>query len=116
MSSSVERGQRIQANCKIIWGDGDYDLDNQTDDHLNWQCLVQRDLGLSYEPLTMTALCNSPERAWRELDRMLGAWARQVQSGLPMTKAKELEIFSGPGGRHRYVLEQFLNELERRGG
>lgn len=26
-------GERSQANCKVIWGDCDYDLDIETDDY-----------------------------------------------------------------------------------
>jgi hypothetical protein len=29
----------------------------------------------------MTGICNSEEQAWRELDKMLDLWARQIQSG-----------------------------------
>ncbi|KAG4442225.1 hypothetical protein IFR05_002274 [Cadophora sp. M221] len=82
------QGARIQANCKIIWGDGDYDLDLETDDWVEYACAVKRDYGTSFGPLlTMTGLCHSAEQAWGELDRMLGVWARQMQSGQPMTKA-----------------------------
>jgi len=114
---SSERGQRIEANCKIIWGDGDYDLDIETDDWVNWQCSVKRDYGDEFgPPLTMTGLCNSQDRAWSELNRMLDVWARQVQSGLPMTKEQSLDIFSGPNGQSRAVLGKFLDELKRREG
>ncbi|KAH9205558.1 hypothetical protein DL95DRAFT_87728 [Leptodontidium sp. 2 PMI_412] len=52
-------GERIQANCKIIWGDGDYDLDLETDDWVEYACVVKRDLRTSFgPPLTMTRLCN----------------------------------------------------------
>lgn len=63
----------------------------------------------------MTGLCNSAEQAWRELDRMLGVWARQTQSGHPMAKAQSLEIFGGPNGRNKSVLEKFLNLVEKGG-
>jgi hypothetical protein len=83
---SSEQSQRIQANCKIIWGDGDYDLDIETDDWEIWQCIVKRDFGDAFEPLTMTGLCNSQEQAWNELDRMLDVWARQRTANNKGTK------------------------------
>jgi hypothetical protein len=64
----------------------------------------------------MTGLCKSDEEAWAELDRMLGVWARQVQSGQPMTKAQRLEIFGGPRGKNKKILEEFWEEFERREG
>jgi hypothetical protein len=113
---SSARGQRIQTNCKIIWGDADYELDVETDDWVTYTCVVRKDLGLHFgPPLTMTGICNSEEQAWRELDRMLDVWARQVQSGQPMTKAQSLEIFGGPNGRNTFVLEKFLDEAKKRG-
>lgn len=112
---TAAQGARIEANCKIIWGDGDYDLDVETDDWVEYACVVKRDFGLCIgPPLTMTGLCNSAEQAWRELDRMLGVWARQIQGGHPMTKAQSLEIFGGPNGRKRAILEKFHDEVEKR--
>ena len=46
---------------------------------------------------------------------MLGVWARQIQIGHPMTKAQSLEIFGGPKGRNKFVLEKFLDLVEKRG-
>ena len=48
----------------------------------------------------MTSVRNGPNRAWNELDRMLRLWARQVESGKPMTREECLEIFSGPNGEY----------------
>lgn len=31
-----------------------------------------------------------------------------------MTKAQSLEIFAGPNGREKLVLEKFLDEVEKR--
>ena len=50
--------------------------------------------------LTTTGACSSEEQAWKEQDMMLALWARQVQSGQPMTKEQHLEIFGGPNGDH----------------
>lgn len=82
------RGQRIQANCKIIWGnDSDYELDVENYDWVNYAGVVKKDFGDCFgPPLTMTTLCCSSEAAWNELDRMLRFWAAQVQRGTPMTK------------------------------
>jgi len=115
---SPARGQRIKANCKIIWGnDCEYDLEIDTDDYLNYMCHVKRDLGDSYgPPLTMTSLCYSSEAAWAELDRMLELWAKQVKRGTPMTKDERLEVFGGPKGKHRKLLSKFMDEREKRGG
>ena len=68
---SNDQGERIQANCRIIWGEGDYDLDIYADDYEYYSCWVKRDFGLSFgPPLTGTGLCSSPEKAWNEFDRM----------------------------------------------
>lgn len=111
-------GQRIEANCRTIWGDNcEYDVDLETDDYVNYVCIVRKDFGLSFgSPLTMTSLCPSEEAAWAELDRMLRSWAQQVKRGTPMTKAEKLEIFGGWRGQQKMVLSCFLNELEKREG
>ena len=71
--------KRIQASCEIIWGTGDYDIDIETDDWISYMAIVKRDFGTSLgPPLTMTGLCRSSDHACRELDRMLGVWARQI--------------------------------------
>jgi hypothetical protein len=77
------RSQRIEENCKIIWGnDCDYDIDLETDDWVEYACVVKKDFGLSFgPPLTLTSLCPSSEAAFSELDRMLELWAKQVKRG-----------------------------------
>lgn len=112
------RGQRIQDNCKIIWGSNcDYDLDLETDDSINYACVVKKDFGLSLgPPLTMTSLCPSEEAALAELDRMLELWAKQVKRGTPMTKDEKLNIFGGWKGKHKNILSRFIDEFERREG
>lgn len=114
---SSAQGQRIQAYCETIWGKGDYtyDIDVETDDWETYQAFVKKDFGLEFGPLlTATGLCNSSEHVYRELERMLGAWARQKQSGRPMTKEEHLNIFGGPSGQNRKVLEEFGKALEER--
>ncbi|KAH9203590.1 hypothetical protein DL95DRAFT_472248 [Leptodontidium sp. 2 PMI_412] len=41
---TAAQGERIQANCKIIWGDGDYDLDVETD-YWDMHALLRGTLG-----------------------------------------------------------------------
>jgi hypothetical protein len=115
---SDAQGQRIEANCKIIWGSScDYDLDIETDDWVNYVCVVKKDFGTSYGPLLMiTSVCRSSEAAWAELDRVLDLWAKQVKRWTPMTKAENLEIFEGPKGEHKRLLRKFMDQLERREG
>jgi hypothetical protein len=110
------RGERIERNCKIIWGsDCDYDLDAETDDWVNYACIVKKDFGSSIgSPLTMTGICPSEEAAWNELDRMLKLWAESVMRGTPMSKDEKLEIFGGRNGESRTLLSRFIDELERR--
>ena len=109
-------GQRIQSYCRIIWGEGDYDIDEQTDDWETYYAVVRRDLGTEFgPPLAITGICYSSQQGWKELDRMLGAWARQTQTGQVMTKEQALDIFSGPKGQSRRVLEHLLVEMEKRG-
>lgn len=83
--------QRMQANCKIIWGNDCeyYDLDEETHDDIHYACLVKKDFGTSLgPPLTMTTFCNSSEAAWTELEEMLELWANQVQltRGTPIVR------------------------------
>jgi hypothetical protein len=115
--SSVQ-GQRIQANCKIIWGDdSEYDLDAESDDYINYTCFVRKDYGTSFgPPLTMTGLCYTREGAWAELDRRLKLWARQVQRGTPMTRDEHLEIFGGPRGKYRHILSICMDAFEKSKG
>lgn len=112
------QGQRIEANCKVIWGNAfEYDLDIETDDYVNYICFVKKDYGTSFgSPLTMTCVCRSSEAAWAELDRMLRLWARQVQRGTPMTKDESLEIFGGPKGEHKNILSKVIDAREKREG
>jgi len=114
---SSARGQRIQANCKIIWGNYEYDLEIETDDYVDYMCHVKKDFGDSFgSPLTMTSLCPSEEAAWVELDRMLELWAKQVKRRTPMTKDERLEIFGGYRGKHKKVLSGFIDVFEKREG
>ena len=77
--------------------------------------VVKRDFGTNFgPPLTVTGICYSSKQVWKELDRMLGAWARQTQTGQVMSKEEKLNIFAGPNGQSRAVLKRFLDELEKR--
>ena len=111
---SADQGQRIQNNCRVLWGDGDYELDIETDDWLTYYGYVRKDFGLHFGPLLiMTGECNSSENTWRELDRMLAAMAQQVKTREPMTKAQKLEVFGGPNGRNRKAVGAFLDLLDK---
>lgn len=75
---SDTQGQRIHANCEIIWGKGDYDIDVEHDDWEFYQAFVRRYYGTSLGfPLLMTSIHNSEDRVWRELDEMLDMAARK---------------------------------------
>ncbi|KAL9617933.1 MAG: hypothetical protein Q9160_007299 [Pyrenula sp. 1 TL-2023] len=114
---SNAQGQRIRAYCEAIWGKGDYmyDIDVETDDWEIYQGFVKQDFRLEYGPiLTGTRLCKLVDHVYSELERMLSAWARQVQSGRPMTKEEELYIFWGLEGQNRKAVEEFSKELEKR--
>jgi hypothetical protein len=113
---SSTQGKRIERNCKINWGSHcDYDLDVETDDWVNYVCIVKQDFGSSIgPPLTMTGLCPSEEAAWNELDRMLELWAESVMRGTPMSKQEKVDIFGGRNGESRNLLSQFVDEFERR--
>jgi hypothetical protein len=115
---SDAQGQRIEANCKIIWGNNcEYDFDIETDDYINYICYVKKDFGYSFgPPLTLTSLCHSSEAAWGELDRMLELWAKQVKRGTPMTKDERLDIFGGRKGEFKKLLSKFIDEFEKREG
>jgi hypothetical protein len=103
------------ANCKKIWGaDKDFDLNIDYEEGFDKDCAcsVREDHGLSFGPwLTMTNWCSGPDAAWNELDRMLGLWARQVESGRPMTREERLDIFSGPSGEYREFLGRFMDRM-----
>ncbi|KAJ5882693.1 uncharacterized protein N7473_011127 [Penicillium subrubescens] len=112
---SSPQGQRIQASCVTIWGSGDYDIDVETDDWASYYAVVKKDFGSSFgPPLTITGICQSEVHAWSELDRMLGLWAKVIQSGEPMTEEQSLEIFGGPNGRNKPILRQFFAETKKR--
>lgn len=112
---SVTRSERIQANCKIVWGKGDYYFNIETEDYNFFWAVVTKEGDSEPGPaLTITGLCYSPEHVLAELDRMLFAWARQVQSGQPMTKEESLDIFGGPKGRNKPILETFMAEMDAR--
>ncbi|KAF2471452.1 uncharacterized protein BDR25DRAFT_368293 [Lindgomyces ingoldianus] len=108
------RYERIKENCKKIWGaDKEFEFDIETDDYEHYQCIVREDYGLRFgSPLVIASARNGPNKAWDELDRMLRLWARQVESGRPMTREEQLEIFSGPHGEHKRVLEDFMNRRD----
>lgn len=58
---SSARYQCIQANCAIIWGQGDYDIEIETEDWAVYQGFVRNDFGTE---LVGTWLCNSNDHAY----------------------------------------------------
>lgn len=63
---SSAQAKRVEINCKIIWGDAEYDLELETDDGVTYSYVVRKDFGTSFgPPLTMTGICNSETYAWR---------------------------------------------------
>ncbi|KAF4765437.1 hypothetical protein HAV15_003257 [Penicillium sp. str.  len=57
---SSPQSQRIQTSCATIWGNGDYDIDIETDDWVSYYAVVKKDFGDSFgPPLTITGICNS---------------------------------------------------------
>jgi len=107
--------QRIEANCRIIWGNGsEYELDIETDDYVNYSCYVRRDFGTSFGPALMIAIAHgSSERALAELDRMLGLWVKYIERGTPMSKDERLEIFGGPRGKYKNLLSEVIDVYEK---
>ena len=74
------QGQRIEANCKIVWGSYcDYDLEVDTDEYEHYWGWVRRDFGDSMGPLLLgTGPWRSEDATWDALDKMLGAEANAV--------------------------------------
>ncbi|QSZ32866.1 hypothetical protein DSL72_002446 [Monilinia vaccinii-corymbosi] len=90
---------QVQANCRIIWGNDNYELDIETDDYEDGYCTVRKDYGDHFgDCLAMTGLCNSAEDA-----ENMGS------------TGTNLEIFGGLRvGGDRGVLEAVVRELDKR--
>lgn len=111
----ITRSEHFQANCEITWGKGDYDINIETDDYETFWAVLRKEFDNELGPvLTITGLCDSPEHTLAELDRMLFALAKQVQSGQPMTKEESLDIFGGPKGQNKPILKIFMAEMDAR--
>ncbi|KAI9644202.1 hypothetical protein NHQ30_007556 [Ciborinia camelliae] len=101
--------ERIEANCKIIWGDHDYafDVDDEND---GWYCTIRRDYGDGFgKSLVVTGLFNTEKKAWIDLDRMLRKRAKQIQSGKPMAKDQIWETLGKPHTRDRDSSEDYMD-------
>jgi len=86
-SGQGDPGERLQGYCRIIWGEGDYDLSLETDDYLSYFYYVQKDYGTYLgDPIAMTTDRPSVEAAGWELERMLRACVAQVESKQKATK------------------------------
>jgi hypothetical protein len=99
------RFERVQTNCKIIWGDKDYVFEMEGDHDNNFQVLVREDCGTYFrDPLTCTPLYVGQETAWKELDRVLSLGAENI-----LMKRREAVAAAGKvcveGKRERGVTE-----------
>lgn len=79
LSEGEARGERIIANCKIIWGDCDYDLGLETDDYDYYLAFVRKDYGFKFgDILCMVAATGGPDNVCAQLDQKLSEVARRV--------------------------------------
>ncbi|KAI1282510.1 hypothetical protein F5Y07DRAFT_241938 [Xylaria sp. FL0933] len=77
---STDKAERVQANCRAIWGNGNYDLECEGDHGNEFQCFVRQDYGLEFgSPLIMTMVMATTEQAWEELERMLSYMAEKAR-------------------------------------
>jgi len=79
-SEGALRGERIQAYCKILWGDCycDIEFEAEDDDHY---AFIRKDLGDSYGPLLLDSeRCGSMDEASAKLERMLAAACKHFAS------------------------------------
>jgi hypothetical protein len=77
------RGERIEAYCKTIWGNDDYDLEIDNEENL-YYAWVRKDHGTHYGPLLtdscLSRPCHSADSACIELERMLAQMCKHVPS------------------------------------
>lgn len=69
----------------MIWSEGDYDIDIETNDDEWYYCCVKKDLGTELgPPLKTSKAAESSEQAWdeleKELEKELGSLACHVWS------------------------------------
>jgi len=112
LTMSVHSKEPLSPYCRTIWGPGNYSLDIATDDYEWYQIIISDDLGDSIRTKAMTPLCNGEDKAWAEAARMLTLMAECARSGVPMSREKRVEIFSGPRGEHRVVIEKCIDMVE----
>lgn len=78
MSSS--ESEKIQANCRIIWGPGLYDIEIEHENFECWMIFVREDHGTYFgDPLLVTMPRDSLERAKSDLNGILNARVRDIQ-------------------------------------
>jgi hypothetical protein len=84
---SSERGQHIEANCKIIWGDDDYDLEIDTDDYLNDTLLGEKRLWFEF----WSTIDNDPPSSFERSCLGRAGQDAGVQGGARQTWASDVK-------------------------
>ena len=70
-SAGFARGQRIQDYCKVIWGDGCYDIEVDTEDDYYYGH-IRKEFDDHYGPMLLdSGRCDSMDEACDVLERML---------------------------------------------
>jgi hypothetical protein len=113
----VSQHDQFIENCKKMWGDHcDFDIDYETYDHVHYYGYVKENLGDRYGQIRLaTSSAMGTDGAWNEPNRMLRLLVEQNETGLPVTKEKELEIYGGPHGEHGEMLSKFMDQMEALG-
>ncbi|KAK4111473.1 hypothetical protein N656DRAFT_780764 [Canariomyces notabilis] len=94
VSPARARAERIEANCKIIWGDDkEYDIFHETDDYVYYICYVRTIIQKNRFPdpgpvLVQSPMCPSEAEAWTELDKMLAIGAKNVKASRDSERQK----------------------------
>ncbi|KAK8097506.1 hypothetical protein PG984_016645 [Apiospora sp. TS-2023a] len=84
---SSTQGERIVANCEIIWGkDTMYDLEEESNDEDTCLVFVRRDYGTRFGAPLVMSMKNTSAKAWDDMDRMLALRAREVLSAQPTAR------------------------------
>ncbi|KAF1985737.1 hypothetical protein K402DRAFT_464073 [Aulographum hederae CBS 113979] len=98
----ISRCERMEANCRILWGPGEYVIDLEYEDatafypYESWSTMVRRDFGDNFGlPLTMTPRTyRTAEAAWTELDRVLEGSARDAKRRPPVSEEEQRKIIA----------------------
>ena len=102
------------ANCKAIWGKGDYDVDDETDDWEYYQGLVVECTDVGTDMKTMTGLFRSSEQVWHALDQELSARVHQKSTRKPMRKDQTSNTSGGKDAQNTPTSERTVVEQQKR--